>query len=49
MYNDGEEYVMVCIYISEPEPPTPTPRRNDCPITFPFDLEFQMSPETEGK
>ena len=49
MYNTGASSVEVCIYISEPEPPAPIPGNSDCPITFPFDLEFQMSPETAGK
>ena len=49
MYDTGDDEVGVCVYISLPRPPTPIPTRRDCPIAFPFDLVFRLSPVAAGK
>ena len=48
MYDTGDSAVEVCVYISLPIPPTPIRGRRDCPITFPIDLIFHLSPVTAG-
>ena len=49
MYDTGDDEVGMCVYISLPRPPTPTPTKRDCVITYPFDLVFRLSPVAAGK